>query len=438
MRYSKIVKGKGRKEKGSNNHTGGKRMYLIDSRYEQPDIQYMMETTKGLMEEGIPIQDLEEIKERLEKDKSASEENLRDLYDINNPNSPAQIIKYFRGRINEDIVEACYRGNKWTTDKQAMAELAVKGYQEAIHILTYRKIKNYLENVVSILNNKHADGRIRPTVTLGKTNRANYSEPALMNIPSDLLLHIIAPRKKGNRLISVDIKNQEPWLMIHMLGIESIKEIMGQYKSITGGKIALYEAVFYEIFGRECTPIERRELKISWNAMTYGASRMGVNAICRNADGDKIYDFFSSIPEFKKYKARASSMARKGIQEVDTYFGTTLVANERGRRLSRVLMDIPIQGTAADILAILIKHFESEVALRGLKDLMSILYTRFDEFIIEVDNELVEHVGMDTITEILADIFEHKVDDWEPFQVEIEEAVAYDIFGDNQVFVDEE
>jgi|LSQX01.3.fsa_nt_gb DNA polymerase I-like protein with 3'-5' exonuclease and polymerase domains len=403
-------------------------MYIIDSYYDLPDIDYLHNRIEQLMQEGIAVKNIANLYNRLKNSENAARKNLQSLYGIDNPNSSQQVLAYFQNIINDDIVEACCRNGKWTTNKEAMQELAMKGYQEAIDILTYRKASAYVRAIEQIKEHIKSDGRLRPKVSYSKTNRINYIEPALMNIPKQLIWHIIAPRTEGNILISVDIKNQEPWIMINMLNIKMLKEILENNSE------GLYEAVFEKIFGRPCTPIERNELKVAWNAMTYGATLMGVQAICRHCDGKAIYEFFSKIPEFKQYRGICYGRAKKNKQEVETYFGTKVRANEYGPRLQRVLMDIPIQGTGVDILALLIKHFDEEMETRGLEDVITLVFTRHDEIIVEVDRNYANEVGIENVKAILADVLEHKIDDWEPFNVKITEVVPPELFIDGSVY----
>lgn len=464
-------------------------MYIIDSSMEIPDIEYLEDKMVESMSQGIAMRDLTKLYNEFRMDRDAAAKNLMEAYGIANPNSSQQVLDYYNTVLNKDIIYALeksglnatksdimpyvyrlfkdgvheiteetvieygititddrealidclsmlvnndiinsmYRNDKWTTNKEAMSELALKEHQDAIDILTYRKAKKYAESVQSFIEAIRGDGMVHPQVSLGKTNRINYSNPALMNIPKQLLWNMVGPRRPGNMLVSVDIKQQEPWIMINLLGISNLRALLESNGD-------LYEEVFKQIFDREPEPIERKELKTSWNAMTYGATIYGIRAQCRNIDGDKVYKYFNSIPEFKKYKSKCNALAKKNVQTATTYFGTKLFANEVGSKLKRVLMDIPIQGTGADILALLVKHFYDELDNRDIEDMMDIYYTRHDEVIIEVQQELVNDIGSEKIFDIVRDIFEHKVDDWEPFKVEIKE-VKEDI---EQLFVEEE
>lgn len=460
-------------------------MFIIDSSIETPDSEYLYERQRELLEEGIAVKELSELERDFTHAYNKARKRLQDEYGIENPNSSQQVLAFFdkclsrdvysvlqnlsvdltlyksemmnivyklhingvkpdelhyitvaasveyteeeklmenvevvmefvRIMLDNDIITCMLKDGKWTTNKEAMAMLALKGHQSAVDIMTYRKAKNYAETVTKFKGAVAGDGRVHPKMSIGKTNRIEYSNPALMNIPKQLLWDIIGPRTEGNMLVSVDIKNQEPWIMINMLGIERLR-------ALAEADGDLYESVFEDIFGKIPEPIERKELKQAWNAMSYGATKYGVRAICRNIDGDAVYDYFSKIKEFKQYKAEKTRLAKAGVQLAETYFGTELEANEYGSKLKRVLMDIPIQGTGSDILALLVSHFDEEMSDRGLTDKILLYFTRKDELVIEVDRAYVDEVGKDKVFEILADVFEHRIDDWAPFKVKISE-----------------
>lgn len=467
-------------------------MYVIDSAMEVPDIGYLVDRVEQSLKQGIVMRDLSKLYNTFKESRDMAKKNLYNKYGIDNPNSAQQILNHFnktlvcnitdaiqetgtrlerfeimplvyglynkgitetdsdtiRSNINteheleeatircinillkNDIINAMLRDGKWTTNGSAMTSLALKGYSDAVDILTYRKAKKYSESVMSFITEIRGDGRVHPILSLGKTNRINYSAPALMNIPKRLIWDMIGPRRPGNMLVSVDIKNQEPWIMINILGIEKLKQLL----DVQGG---LYERVFNEIFNRDPEGMERDELKVSWNAMTYGASIYGIKEICRHIPGEQVYKYFNSFPEFKKYKAKCAALAKNHVQTSLTYFGTKLYADEIGSKLKRVLMDIPIQGTGTDILALLVKHFDEEVEEREIEDSIGLYYTRHDEVILEIQQEFVQEHGKEKVFDIIRDIFEHRIDDWEPFRVEIKE-LEPDMSYMSNMLIDEE
>lgn len=99
-------------------------------------------------------------------------------------------------------------------------------------------------------------------------------------------------------------------------------------------------------------------------------------------------------------------------------------------------MDIPIQGTGSDILALLVYHFDEEMFDRGLENKIMLYFTRKDELVIEVDKAYVDEVGKEKVFSILADVFEHRIDDWAPFKVKISE-VGVEEDTEEDLFVDD-
>ena len=507
-------------------------MYKISLKNDKPDIEFMRNTMTSLMERGIRLADCKELYEYYS--------NLREYLKsekINNPNSPAQIVNYleklasqFELQSRNDIINICYDAatDKWTTNADALGKLADMGYDFARDLLEYRHVKKYAESVESLVHSADGNGLVHPTVTLGKTNRVNYSEPGLLTIPKKLLWSVIAPYKPCNILYSVDIKNQEPNILINMTSADELKQALESpdglyetmfkqcfmpkatanilyyaldecrqyypnelkdnkfippaiYKAVhpyavnvlyKGEKVAYIETVcigaepgkmpslpsevsiemengeihkipvtwdMAEVSKRykkdsdsvsgvlqglevAVTKAERKEFKTAWLAISYGSSNMGIRNACKLIDGNEVYNYITKIKELKEYRGRVDKLARSGQSKINTAFGTQLDAGSYygdWKKLKRVLLDLPIQGTGADILSLLIKRFYDYKKEAGIHDCMSLYYTRHDELIIEVDNQWFNNVGKEKVESVLRDMLEHQIDDWTPFQVEI-------------------
>lgn len=506
-------------------------MFNINSAVHKPDIDYMITRVKSLMEDGIQLGDLSSLYNEFNGVKESLKEIIQNKYGIINPNSTQQIVKYMQSLENPEVYEVCCIDDKWTSKSEVLSELSTMGYEFADDILEYRVVKTYSQTIASLIEAQDSNRMIHPVVSVGKTNRINYSAPALMNIPKKLLWSVIRPRKEGNVLFSVDIKNQEPSILINVLGIDKLKSALlsenGLYETLFSKvfvqktKATIYvseneeprivggvemsessappvyytpirpsvDSVYYnnekvkvievcnsmtrigvvpplqdevsietvngnvykvpvvwgeipklnkkgivqiegELQGLEirCEGVYRSEFKQSWNAMTYGASIMGIRHMCKHLDGDVVYKYFSAIPQFKEYKSKCTKAANAGIQTIGTFFGTPITANVyEASRLKRVLMDMPIQGTGADILSLLIKHFDEEVESRGLQGKLMLYYTRHDELILEADSVWVSETGVDNVIDIIRDIVEHRIDDWTPFKVQIKQIRQEDI-----------
>lgn len=522
-------------------------MYHIDSTVDKPDIQYLYDTVKELMRRGVRVDNLKQAYTSFMSDCEKFKLDIQSKYGIQNPNSSVQVVRYLKDLSDPDVVECCVDAKgKWTTDRSALDNLSKRGYDIAKDLLLYRKAKKYADSIKSLMDSVDGNGLIHPFVSLTKTNRISYSSPALMNIPKDLLWYLIKPLRPDDTLFSVDIKNQEPNILINMNNIEELKPALnseaGLYEYIFS-KIKIpvklnfifnrfsdsfvfdndelrangYHPSFYtqivmpvptvmfngqrilrveplniacpigevpkfpnsvtaimengtlkkvpanfqcewtqelkdkvkstcviEVTGElegvelKLTPEVRKEFKMAWNAITYGASKPGVKAMCRTMNGEFIFDFITGFQGIGDYRKKCARLANKGVSATKTYFGTLIYLEDVPARVrGRQLMDAPIQGTGSDLLSLLVKHCNEELKNRGLSDEVFLYYTRHDELIIEVSKKYLNSVGVNTVIDLLGDLCEHCVDDWNPFKVEIKEIKADWNQGNFQYAVEE-
>lgn len=511
-------------------------MYRINSDIDKPDHKYLLKTIRDMMATGIKLHDIDHMLNKYNSEAATYAEYLKETYGINNPNSSKQIVGFMVGLSSAEIYEVANIDGKWTSNKDVMTALANMGYDWADAILKYRKAKKYGDSVKALKEASDKNQMIHPEVTFSKTNRINYSSPALMNIPKSILWKTISPRKEGNMLISADIKNQEPNILINLTGATKLKPALisekGLYEELfnqvypvkarlnliitdtaesryvsnaemathskippvyytptkplvencfidgcrittiditnfiynrntdnklpdevvievdnpanpddylvrckvdwdinnpeTQKKITKAKSGFVEVDGYiqgvelRCEGQTRKEFKTAWNAMTYGAGIMGIRATCKVIDADTFFKYFNNIAELKEYRKKCTELANKGIHKIGTQFRTLLDAGyAEPSRLKRILMDLPIQGTAADILALLVKHVNSEIDKRGLSGKLNIYFSRHDELIFEADKAWVDSIGIDNVLETVKDMTEHQIDDWTPFKVEV-------------------
>lgn len=397
-------------------------MYHIKSDIDKPDFIFLIEELEGIVKgKGLRLSNkIFEIKDKLSKDVSSFKALIVSQYNINNPNSSAQILKYMGENLDYDLLEICRdeKTGKLSSSKENLAELSKLGCAFATDILNYRKYKKQLEYVEGLLGNCDRFGRIFPNIDLGATNRVNYTDPPLMNIPKEILWDVLTPRVDGNYLVSVDIKNQEPTVLINWKNIECLKAKLTSERG-------LYFEIFVEIFDKEPNDLELKELKTAWLALNYGATKIGIKNICSLIDGEAVYDYFNSIKEIKRYTGEAYGLSKAKCRVAYTYFGTKLNLSARDvNSLKRQHLDFPIQGTCSDILSMLVKRFRWYINTYNLKDVLSIYYTRHDELIIEVDKTFYEKRNAskdekDHINCLLGDILNHKVDDWVEFKTKI-------------------
>lgn len=512
-------------------------MYKINSKVDKPDIGNMSITIDKMMRRGVRlnINKCQNLRDYYLNLMTVLKEDFATKYGVSNPNSSNQLVAYLSSKADEvslgvknDILNICYDGEtgKWTTNKEAMHKLSDLGYAFAQDLLDYRAAKKYAETLNMLCAFSDESGLVHPRITLGKTNRVNYSDPALMTIPKTLLWDVITSYEDGNTLYSVDIKNQEPSILINLTGAEelyyalespdglyetmfkqcfspttkatilvdtlpenrvySIEELrkLGtvspatysairpncENMTINGKKIDAIEVVCagseknlrpvlpdtvkviledsevcdvpvtwescdkkyrksadYELVGHlggvdmAVSKAERNEFKTAYLALSYGASKFGIKKICKIIDGSRVYDYITKIEAIKKYRSMITKYSKDGNTCIGTTFGTMLdvgeIDNERAK--IRTMLDLPIQGTGADILSLLIKRFETYTQEHGLAEYMSLYFTRHDELVIEVKKEYCDKTSEDEISNILTDMIAYQIDDWIPAKVEV-------------------
>lgn len=514
-------------------------MYHIDLTKDKPNIMKMLATMQGIMHRGIRIADCQKIKEHYVNLREVLRANFVEQYGIDNPNSPKQVSNYIKDlsfHVNpegrNEILDICYdeTRDKWTTDAKAMEALSSLGYEFAQDLLDYRHAKKYADTLEGIIEAADENSLIHPEVSLAKTNRLNYSKPGLMTIPKKLLWNVVAPYNSDCTLYSVDIKNQEPSILINMTGAEELKYAIrseeGLYETIykqcfepkvtanilvdtldenrqysyselrESGIVspALYTAVKpmvsgYEYDGKRITEIEticigsecgvypnlpdtatveledgsiadikvewesadgkytkdkdyavqgkligvevtiskqeRAEFKRSYLAISYGSSIKGIERMCKLIDGKQVYRYITGISAIKEYRKKIKAYAKTGATSIRTIFGTPVYTDEPYNE--RVLLDLPIQGSGADILSLLIEHFFEYIKNNGLVEKLDICFTRHDELIIEVNSKWADEVGEKNVEQILREVFEHQINDWEPFKVEVSKLTASEL-----------
>ena len=517
-------------------------MYHIDLTKDKPDVGYMEAMISKLMSRGLRVKDCAKLRDHYNQLHEILKKEFIQKYQISNPNSTKQLSDYLKKLSNSidisstnDIINICYDNEtgKWTTNASAMEKLADLGYEFASDLMDYRHAKKYAEAVESIMVKADANGLVHPEVTLAKTHRINYSNPGIMTIPKDLLWHMLAPITDGNLLYSVDIKNQEPSILINMVGADELKyaleskeglyetmfkqcfkpcvtanvlidtlpddrvysneelrEIgtvspamyssvkpqssevyygdkkvvrieticMGSTKGVypelpdtvdielEDGSIVSVEVEWqsadkffkksndYSLNGElkgidiKLSKAERKEFKTAYIAFTYGASAMTLEESCKSIDGKKVYKYLNGIEAIKNYKSSVDAHVRAGKKVICTVFGTPMYAGDvvNNSQLKRTLLNLPIQGTAADILSLLIKRFYSYTSEHGLEDKLSIYCTRHDELIIEVDKDWHASCGDENVEAVLRDMLEHQINNWTPFKVEVNKVVVSD------------
>lgn len=508
-------------------------MYYINSKTDKPDAERLKRNVEAMMKRGIKIGNVYKICEQSEQLVDDLKKDIINKYNINNPNSTYDIGNYLRllsknTAIGEKdyVFECCYDKGKWVTNEAALTKLHSYGFEIAKDIIDYRKAKKNFDELKRLIEYADKDGLIHPTVSLTKTNRISYRNPALMNISKQILDYAIVPPEDG-AIYSVDIKNQDPGVLINMI---EEKTLMDSLKSEEGLYNNLFKKVFrptarmnflFDTFlvntiyspeeikqlrvvsptmympdkakcnswyfdnkrvvaieticqgtekGKESSrifpetvvietddgetyntrveweedkskhskdytikgclpdieirlqPNERKEFKTAFLALSYGLSRFGINNICKSIDGDLVYSTITKYPRMEYYRSMISKFANQGVTTLRTSFGTEVTSDKVSdvNELRRSLLSLPVQGTGADILDLLVERYNTEAKKKFRNMTNYIYYTRHDELRIFLGKDILDKFTHEELCEWLTDTLEHQIDNWVPFKVEVE------------------
>jgi DNA polymerase I len=206
-------------------------------------------------------------------------------------------------------------------------------------------------------------GRLHTTFnqTATATGRLSSTNPNLQNIPirteegRPIRSCFVAPR--GHRLLSADYNQIELRILAHIAGEDALREIFARGEDI-------HAATAAEVLGsdpKKVTPGERSKAKMVNYGIAYGLSAYGL-ADRLNIEQDEaaqyIDRYFERFPAVKRYIEETIEFARdKGY--VETVLGRRRPIPElrSGRpqvrsQGERLAVNMPIQGTSADIIKI--------------------------------------------------------------------------------------
>ena len=313
-----------------------------------------------------------------------------------NINSPKQLAT-----ILFDKLHLPDRNNKKHSTAVDVLE-ALRGEHAIIdEILRYRTItKLYSTYIEGMRQYIRPDGKIHTVFnqTTAVTGRLSSNEPNLQNIPvrteegRELRKMFVA--SKGCKLLSADYSQIELRLLAHYSGDPVL------CKAYQDG-LDIHTATAAQIFGvniDDVTSEMRRSAKAVNFGIIYGISPYGLAqnlGIPQSVAKEYIERYFQTYPTIKQFLDSSIEMYKeKGF--VSTLFGRirnfdNVVPNSRDARFSeRAAMNMPLQGTASDIIKIAMLNVSNELKKRNLK--AKLILQIHDELILDVPENEVDEV----------------------------------------------
>lgn len=314
-----------------------------------------------------------------------------------NINSPLQLGKILFEKLH--IPAARKSGGKYSTEASVLETLA-ESFPIAKDILEYRqysKVKStYIDTLPELVNPK--TGRIHTSFnqTRTSTGRLSSSDPNMQNIPvrgelgGQVRQAFIA--REGYSLLAGDYSQIDLRALAHLSGDEALVKAFCNNEDIHSATAQLLFGVPKE----EVTKDMRRFAKTVNFGVIYGMSDYGLEQateLSREEASKFIKAYFEKYPGVTKYLNETKEKARRDGY-VETLLGRRRYipdinsANRQVREAAeRMAINMPVQGTSADIIKVAMINLYREMAQRKLGSQM--LLQVHDELVFEVpDGEL--------------------------------------------------
>ncbi len=375
---------------------------------------------------SIDLKILKEVSKYLEKE---IDKYTKEIFEMAgqkfNLNSPQQLAKVLFEDLKLKPIRRTTKKTHQSTDIQVLEELA-KIHPLPKALLEYRQLaklkSTYVDALPELINKK--TGRIHTSFnqTVAATGRLSSSDPNLQNIPirteiGQKIRKGFVPGSKEFLLVSADYSQIELRILAHF------SEDLTMIESFLNDE-DIHTRTASEVFGvspENVTSEQRRQAKIANFSVIYGVSAYGLSQqtdmTVEEADMFiKIY--FKRYPKVAEYIDNIIEKAKK-----DGYVTTMLgrrryipEINSENRQVrefaERIALNTPIQGTAADLIKIVMIKIYEEMQKENCRSKM----------ILQVHDELVFEAykkELDWLKKMLKDKMENSLKLKVPIKVEI-------------------
>jgi len=300
----------------------------------------------------------------------------------------------------------------FSTDAETLESLADR-HPAIPLILEYRfltKLKStFVDGLLNVVSDENDRVRTQFNQCVTATGRISSTEPNMQNIPvrtsqgREIRKAFIA--SEGNILVDADYSQIELRLLAHISGDE------GMIHAFNSGK-DIHRTTASEVFRvpfEDVTSDLRSAAKAVNFGIVYGISDFG---LARNLDipvkraAEYIKLYFDRYPGVKAYLDRSVEDAKRTGYAVTMFDRRRSMLELRSSNYNtrsfgeRVAMNMPIQGTAADIIKLAMVKVSEKLKARKLKT----------KLILQVHDELIFDVPMGEVDEVVAlvhDCMEH-------------------------------
>ncbi len=385
------------------------------------DVLYDMET------EGVRI-DLETSRQFEKRYREEISRLTDEIYALAgetfNINSPMQLGKILFEKLQLPAPKKSKKG-AYSTSADILEKLAgdhkiVRDVLECRHF--QKLLSTYIDGFKPLIDPKTGLVHTTYNQVLTTTGRLSSANPNLQNIPvrddeGRELRKLFIARSSDRILIDADYSQIELRLLAHFSGCKELIEAYRENRDIH----ALTASQVFGVPLESVTPSQRRAAKAVNFGIIYGISEFGLASglnISNKQAGEYIRKYFETYSDVKKYMDSNVAFAREHGY-VTTLLGRKRVipeiksSNYNLRSFGeRAAMNMPLQGSSADIIKIAMCNVFDRLKREGLRS----------KLILQVHDELVIDAfasESEAVTEILRTEMENAVHLTVPLTVEV-------------------
>ncbi|HMU44083.1 MAG TPA: DNA polymerase I [Ignavibacteriaceae bacterium] len=340
-----------------------------------------------------------------------------------NINSPKQLQEILFNKLQ--LAKGRKTKTGFSTDARSLEFL--RGEHEIIEVLlNYRQVSKlkstYADSLPNLINPK--TGRIHTSYnqTVASTGRLSSIDPNLQNIPirSELGKEIrkaFVPRDGNHILLSADYSQIELRILAAICKDEGLMKAFRNGEDIHRSTAALV----FMVPQKDVTPDMRRKAKEVNFGILYGIGPFGLKTrlgVTQQHAKDIIETYFKTFKRVKNYMDDSVENARaKGFAETllgRRRFLRNINSNNRVVRQfeERVAINMPIQGTAADMIKLAMINIHYEIKKQKMKSRM--LLQVHDELLFDAHKSEV-----DDLKTLVKDLMENAMPMAVPILVEV-------------------
>ncbi|HWW74862.1 MAG TPA: DNA polymerase, partial [Pyrinomonadaceae bacterium] len=315
-------------------------------------------------------------------------------------NSPKQV-----GEVLEELNISTSRKTatgQVSTSRAVLDELAAQGYELPRLLIEFRELDKlkatYTDALPALVG---ADGRIHSELnqTVTATGRLSSSNPNLQNIPIRTELGRRIRRAfvpdKGNVFVAADYSQLELRLLAHVTKDPQMLDAFKKDEDI-------HERTARLVFGaktKEELKEKRRFAKIVNFAIAYAVEPFGLSqrvGISRKEAKQVIDDYYKTYTGVRRFMEEIPEQARETavVRSIYGRIRPVPTINDRNgnirARAEREAINMPIQGSASDIVKIAMIKVDEALRAAGLKAQM--VMQVHDELLIEAPRKEAEQV----------------------------------------------